>query len=289
MLKPTGLAVAGALMLAIVCARSNRRIRLLQVTGLSTGILIPMCIASICLIAGEPGTSYPNAGVKSSDTPAKAPGKSPIATKSLSLPCSSAFPLLVRGWVFRRDRDRDQRSNRSLQIFAIAWLLLEVIGVIMQKRMYAYHVLVLIPPAAILFAMIPRRTTARALAASLIPVMLLSLLGAWRVVDWSYRGQSLHPVSDYLLAHAHPGDAIWRENGARVLLETGLRTGSRYPLTFLFTNYDQAPTDYGRVILHDFARTKPAYIILFTNFNDWVDHQCDYYTELRRRPVRRAH
>src|SRR5438046_3048205 len=84
--------------------------------------------------------------------------------------------------------------------------------------------------------------------------------GAWRAVDWDYAGQTPHPVSAYLLAHARPEDAVWREDGARVLLETDLRAGSRVPLTFLFTNHDDAPSEFGRMILSDFERTRPRYI-----------------------------
>src|SRR6185369_13420776 len=91
----------------------------------------------------------------------------------------------------------------------------------------------------------------------------------------------------YLLLHTQTGDAIWREDGARILLETNRRPGSRYPLTFLFTNHDTAPLEYGGAILRDFEITRPKYIVLFTNFESWLDHKSSFYTELRRRPLRR--
>ncbi len=283
MLKPTGLAVAGAIMLTIVFNRQRSR---LQIAALVAGVLISLCIAAACLFVTGQLEKLPLLWNQITRYAADSAWEPADVYKLIVVGGLLFFPVLVRLWIFRRDREPMQ-SPRFLMIFATLWLLLELTGVILQKRMYAYHFLVLIPPVALLFGLIPRRARATSLAAGLGPVLALSVLGACRVTNWDHPGRQVHPVSQYLLSHANPTDAIWREDGARILLETNLHSGSRYPLTFLFTNYDQAPLDYGRTILSDFHRTQPKYIILFTNFESWIHHQCDYYTELRRRPVRR--
>ena len=75
------------------------------------------------------------------------------------------------------------------------------------------------------------------------------------------------PASQYLLAHAQPGDRIWQDWMARTLIETHLQPGSRVPLTFLFMNHDDAPQEFSRMILDDFARLEPKYVLLHTDLD----------------------
>jgi hypothetical protein len=280
MLKPTGLSIAIAFVVALSVSRS---LRLRQLYAVIAGLLVPASVVLTHLISTNTLDDVPQLVQQIARYAA---GSAWQIYKIAIVGALVAFPFLVRGWIFRRDRLPD-KSSRGLKIFVISWLVLEVIGVVMQRRMYAYHFLVLMPPAAMAFGLIPRITRASSLAAAFGPITILSALGAGRVVDPDYRGQQLHPVSAHLLSHANPDDAVWREDGARILLETNLKSGSRFPLTFLFTNHDQAPLEYGQQILLDFARTRPKYIVLFTNFEPWLAHQCEYYTELRLNRARR--
>jgi 4-amino-4-deoxy-L-arabinose transferase-like glycosyltransferase len=286
LLKPTGFAVAGALMLAVSLQSGRSRRSAMTIAAVIAGAMIPIGVAGASLFATGQLAQVPMLWKQISRYAAESAWELGDLYKLIVVGALLFFPIVVRLWVCRRDRE-PQRTPRILTTFAVAWLVLELAGVVMQKRMYAYHFLVLVAPAALLYGLIPRAARATSLAAGLGPVLALSVLGAWRVMDWNYHGQQRHAISQYLLARAYPTDAVWREDGARILLETNLRAGSRYPLTFLFTNYDQAPLEYGQAILTDFHRTKPQYIILFTNFESWIHHQCDYYTELRRRPIRR--
>jgi hypothetical protein len=125
------------------------------------------------------------------------------------------------------------------------------------------------------------------MAAALIPMILFSVYGSSLLIQYEYRGVYRLDVSDYLATRTQPTDAVWRDDTARLLLETGLRPGSRYPLTFLFANYDQAPLEYGATILADFARTQPKYIMLPAEFDRVMAHQGHEILELNRFPVRR--
>src|SRR5205085_6217347 len=58
--------------------------------------------------------------------------------------------------------------------FALTWLAIEIIGVVMQGRMYAYHFLPLVPPAALLYAMLPWRERVAPIECGLLPIGIIS-------------------------------------------------------------------------------------------------------------------
>ncbi len=111
---------------------------------------------------------------------------------------------------------------------------------------------------------------------------------AWYTNHPDFNGPRRLRASDYLLAHTQPTDAVWQDSMPRLLLETNLQPGSRYPLTFLFINYDTAPLEYVRGILADFRQRKPKYILLKADYEGWMNFQADNYSPLTLRPVRRA-
>jgi hypothetical protein len=118
-------------------------------------------------------------------------------------------------------------------------------------------------------------------------MVLFSVYGSSLLIQYEYRGVYRLEVSDYLAARTQPTDAVWRDDAPRLLLETGLQAGARYPLTFLFANYDRAALDYSAVILADFARIQPKYIVLPAEFERVMAHQGHEILELNRFPVRR--
>src|SRR5581483_11167864 len=153
--------------------------------------------------------------------------------------------------------------------------------------MYGYHFLVLAAPLALLFGWLPRRATARSMTMALMPVTLLSLQGTYRIfADEGVKPQTL-AVSEYLRAHATSGDAVWSDSASRVLLETGLKPGSRCVLTFLFANSDRAPLKYSDMILSDFTKSPPRFIVLDADIAEYVHHQATHVLEYERFPARR--
>src|SRR5439155_20767650 len=72
----------------------------------------------------------------------------------------------------------------------------------------------------------------------------------------------------------------------RLLLETNLQPGARIPLTFLFFNYDEAPIDYCDVILRDFDRRRPKYVLLPVDLEAKLKYERERAPEMQRRPVR---
>jgi len=303
LLKPTGLAAACAFATAVLCcSRSWKSVFKLGFSSMC-GLLIPLSVALIYLIGADNLRDIPALWKQISRYAASSSWEAADLMKPMVIIVLLGLPMLVRGWVFRRDRidsafesavspafsrsEREQkRSRKPVLAFLAAWLVVETLGVVAQRRMYAYHFLVMGPPAAMLFGAIPRRLRVASMSAALVPVSLFSIYGASLVIEHGYRGQRTLEVSDYLNVHAQPGDAAWQDDATRLLIETGLKGGSRYPLTFLFANYDVAPLEYSDQILRDFEQNQTKYVVLRADLHQYVDHQCQSILELERFPKR---
>jgi hypothetical protein len=94
------------------------------------------------------------------------------------------------------------------------------------------------------------------------------------------------PGSDFILAHARQNDAIWNDNAVRLLIETDRPSASRFPLMFLFSNYDDAPQDYAKILFEDFQRTPPRFIVLRSDLDRQIDAETRDWDQLRRSPLR---
>jgi hypothetical protein len=145
----------------------------------------------------------------------------------------------------------------------------------------------MVPPAALLFGILPRFNRPLSLAAALLPMVALSLMQASVVIQASWSAPDRLVISDYLIARTKPGDAVWVDDWPRLILETGLRPATRLPSTFLFANYDTAGSDYSRMIVADLERTKPAFMVLPASVEQYLAWQTRI-VELSNRPVRRA-
>jgi hypothetical protein len=284
MLKPTGLGVLLAISLAIAL-RPTRRM-LFLISAIIAGVCLPAAASFVYLFNADllgdmPGLYRQIATYASQSSLDLVQISKPIIVLTVL-----GFPMLIRGVVCRRDRI-DANPAKTIWALALSWLAIETIGIVMQRRMYAYHFLPMVPPAALLFGMIPRRNRAGALAGALLPIMLLSAIAARHVIQTTHDTDRL-PLSDYLLAHTQPGDRVWADAWPRVMLETGLSPGGRYPFTFLFANSDTAGLDYSAVLLADFDRLKPKYIALPTPLAPRLEHQTRSILELNQNPIRRA-
>jgi Dolichyl-phosphate-mannose-protein mannosyltransferase len=287
MFKPTGLSVLAAF---VICRIVSSRPNLKQILAIVGGVAIPAAAALAYLIAADLLSDMPALYRQITGYAANSAVGLPNLLKLPTILCVLAVPMFFRFWLFRRrpiEMSREAHITAS-QFFVLAWFCLEIIAVIMQRRMYWYHFLVLAPPAAMIFGMMPRRSSAILIAACVMPLAILSIGAASDALDQLYKGSPTLPTSDYLLAHASPGDVIWDENASRLLLETNLRAGSRCVLTFLFANTDNSPTIFSKQILSDFAASRPKYIVLKTRLDNWVYYETRNIWDIEDRPMRRV-
>jgi hypothetical protein len=314
MCKPTGLAVLGAAVAGLITttffnspgrnagdrsgnadnSQSDPRPlglgcqMLLHLFAMCAGVAIPLGCALLYLIQADLLRDMPALYRQISTYASQTAWAAEDLTKPLVAIVFLGFPMFVRGVISRRQRDAETNwPARPVVIFALAWLAAETAGVVMQRRMYAYHFLPIVPPAALVFGLFPRRCRPLPLAAAIVPMAFLSIYAAGEVFSLTYTGQDRLPATEYLAAHAKPGDAVWIDSWPRLVLETNLRPGSRWPFTFLFANYDNAGLDYAAGMIDDFERIKPAYIFLPEPLDRRVQCQLDFIAELMRRPVRR--
>jgi hypothetical protein len=287
MLKPTGAAVAGAFAVTLLISRPRRMYRI--IVSLAGVMIAPALVFVWTWRAGLLGDMPPlfhEISLYGSGTPI--------------LPIDWMKPiiaLLVAGLPFifvkicrtGAPAGNEPHGGKSLLIFAVTWFVLELVGVLLQRRMYIYHFLTLAPPLALLFAMASRDRRAGVYAIALTPILLLSLLHTRS--DFAILAQGTVPnlpESDYLLTHAAPSDEVVGDPLERVLMETHLRCGARYAHLFYFVNHDEAPLEYVGRFIEDLDRNQPAWAVFRTDSLAHRRMQCIGQPMLSENPRRKA-
>jgi hypothetical protein len=294
MAKPTALAVGAAFALVTILARWRewRRVSLHGVASLA-GLAVPALVVLAYLLASDTLRDMPGLSRQLSTYASNSVWAAEDFIKPAIVAGLLGFPMIVYAWMTRprlapsagtRGEGTADLSRVALW-FVFAWFVIECVGVVAQRRMYAYHFLPIAAPAALLFGMIPRRASVAALTIALLPAIAMSASGASSVIEFRNKTTRL-PVGDYLREHASPDAVVWQDYTARLLLENDFRPGSRVTLTFLFVNSDAAPLEYGRQILADFAERKPEYVILPADLEKFLNHQHGQVAELARSPLR---
>jgi hypothetical protein len=288
MLKPTGGAVMGAFALAAMVQFAGQPRKLLA-HGLSAacGVAVPGAVVLAYLFHTNILKDMPDLYRQIARYAAETPIAGADYLKPIIVCVIVGLPIVVRGWVCRRDCIRGAPSGgRSLLIFSIAWFALELIGAVMQRRMYSYHFLPVAAPAALLYGVFPRRNRIAALTAALAPAALLSILGARETIAACWGQPYRLAVSDYIVAHTNESDRVWQDSMPRLLLETNRKPGARVPLTFLFFNHDAAPLEFSAIMLRDFELRRPKYIIMPADLERKLKYESDRAPEMQRRPTR---
>jgi hypothetical protein len=196
------------------------------------------------------------------------------------------FPVIVWGYVFRRDAVTSP-AHRAATVFVIAWLIMETIGVISQRRMYAYHFLPMGAPAALMLGLFARRLRFASVAFAFAPLAIITLIFAGQIVSFPDRQAKMTAIIAHLNQAAEPGDLVWMDDYPRLMVETQLSPGSRVPLTFLFGNSDDAPLRFGQLILDDLKNRKPEWVVVHRDIDAYVHFYQTYMAEMSAYPNRR--
>ena len=286
MVKPSGLAVLAAFGVAILF---RRRRTLIHIAAAAAGLAIPVAATVAYLQAADLFAILPAIWRQIADYAANSPWEPWDLSKPVIVILILGFPMLIRGYIFRRPRHREAFGvERPIVLFAILWLAIEAAGIVAQRRMYSYHFLVLAAPASLMFGLIPRKSRAVPLAAALVAPALFSIYGGFQVLKDARKSMLPTASEVYLTNHAGPGDAVWLDGMMRLLIWTDLQPGSRYPMTFLWVNDDDAPLRYCRAMLSDFDERRPKYIVLPTKFDYYIHTLSEHIKELGLRPQRKA-
>jgi hypothetical protein len=309
MLKPSGIAIGAAFLLVLVWrlwktqrpawfARSA-----MQGVVFIAGALIPTG-ATVIYAAGAGLWPYlPNVLTQIGRYANATPMDGFIFAKLGIVGAVLAFPMLMRGfprgkgksedgeWKMEDGKNASEPSSilhppSSLLFFASAWLLIDLLGVILQRRLYLYHFMPLVCPMALLYGLMPRPARPMQILAGLLPIALFSLRWQGTAPMHMDRGFRHEAVSEYIAAHTVPGDAVYRDQIGRLLIETDRAPGSRYGTFFYFINYDQAPLDFCQGMLLDFEERRPKYIV--EPIDASANRQAVREPILDVRPLRRA-
>jgi hypothetical protein len=254
------------------------------------GLAIPTVVALLYFQAAELFPVLPTIWKQIAGYAANSPWELWDLSKPVIIILIAGFPMIILGFVFRRPQHRIAiRPETSVLLFAILWTIVECAGIVAQRRMYAYHFLVLAGPAALLFGLIPRQPRALSLTAALAGPIIFSIFGACQVLGEAPKSMGLTASETYFITHAQAGETVWDDGMMRLLIITDLQPGSRYPMTFLWINTDDTPLEYCHAMLRDFDQRHPKYIVIPTNFDSYGEKLANRIKELGERPVRRAH
>jgi hypothetical protein len=289
--KPSGLAVGGAAVCAYLWEAKSRGIirALSRIAILGFGTALPVLIV-IAWVRHQPWQTempelFKQIKLYGTGTPWRRLSQL-RAWVFLLLPFS---PLIIR-WVWVKVCPADGKPDRPagpVLVFALAWCAAEVSAVILQKRLYSYHFLVIMPAAVLLFA-VARRTRLIPMLVAIAPIAITSIWGSIDVIHLNAGRPQPLPVSTYVAEHTVPGDYVWGDPEARLLLETGRLPGSRLQMTFYLVNHDQAPAEFTKILLGDFDQRKPKYIVLPQKWHDEVRAIANNTVWMAWLPQRRA-
>ncbi len=298
LLKPTGGGVLAAMGIGLLVRQTgplaaSRTQVLRAVASVLAGLALPLSAAAIYLTAGGLWGELP---VTAQRLSAYAHGSVFDAATWIKLATVAAligFPFAVRrmsrtaGFSGQEPLPAEAgRPGHAVHAFAISWLLIEFLAVVAQRRMYAYHFLPIVPPAALLFGLLPRPVRPLPLLAALGPAAALGFVVALHVIATPTADRLA--VGRYLQARTTAGDRVWADDWPRLLLETDLRPGSRQALTFLFANDDATAGADSAQIVADLSARRPAVVVLPADLDRWLRRQTGGIAELSQNPTRAA-
>jgi hypothetical protein len=254
---------------------------------MAVGVIVPLACAAWYLWASDQLRIIPEVMRQISGYAKNSSFDALDLYRPLSLLVFFAAAIGLRGWVYRR-RAVESNAKLAVWVFAIAWLTIEFIGVLMQRRMYAYHFLPLAGAAALVFGALPRRATFGQLAGALMIPFVLNIWGAEYILDQAKNEPPTWPaVTQWLVEHCQPGERIWRDQTMYVLLYSDLQPASRVQLTFLFMNDNDAPQKFSGMMLEDWNRTQPRYVVMPADVGAHIHTQTTRVMELARIPQRK--
>jgi hypothetical protein len=289
MIKPGAAAVAGAYLLTTMIRPSGETYRWWkQALWVGLGLAIPAAVVLWWCWEKQIINSLPMVWHEIQLYSQQTPLGWPFWIKLPLLGVVFGFPLVLRQVTYRKPAQQEVNPNRStLWVFAILWLGLELVGVVLQRRMYLYYFLVLVPPMALIYGLLPRPDRLMPTLAGLLPAMLISTWMSIHSTRALSNGIPTLSASRYLIEHTRPQDAIWGEPMARLLLETNRPAGARFATAWYFANHDLAPRIFLNQLLEDWNRTRPLYIVLPANQKQWVHDVTEMVPALSMRPVRK--
>jgi hypothetical protein len=248
MAKPGGLGVAAAFAIVLLVAARRKGIHLAVLVG---GIAIPTGVTILYTVQSGAWPYLPTVIRDIQHYATGTPIDSSVILKLLAV-------LVVMGLPFLFVRKKAIGGTPMLRFFIFSWLALDLLAVLMQRRLYPYHFLPLACPLALLYG----RMKPMQAALGLLPIALLSLTWEGSSISKINRGYGHLPASDYIAAHTTTDDFVFADQIGRLLIETDRHPGSRLGTFFYLVNDDNSPQQYTQILISDFETRKPKYLML---------------------------
>ena len=300
MVKPTALAVAAAYGLAWLL-RPHRREGFVHLLVFMVGVLLVLIanVAFILLsgIGDETTGMMEQLSLYSQGTP----WSQTFSLKTGIILATLLWPIAVVvgvGLLIKRSRPTDETTATgwsSAWIFVGLWLLIETVGVVLQKRVYNYHFMPLVPPLAATLGLVGWQLVRRpvplaiALLVGLLPMSLLGLVEVKNILPGLTRGSQVQKVAAYIDDNTEPTDKVCFDPVGELSVLADRDPGARLGMLIHFLNHDDAPRHFSTELLADLEDRKPAIIVL--RIEPTMQNRIDTWTQqpgLSNYPQRKA-
>ncbi len=258
-LKPTALSILGAYGLAILLADKasfGRRVALCAAVFVGALLVLGVNVAIVARLNlwTELAAIWKEIGLYGSATP----WAQFFSIKTAIILGLISWPLAVMAvWPGRRGE-----KSLAILLLALFWLLAEAVGVMMQKRAYAYHFLAIVPPTILLACLIGSMRSIIAVLIAIAPLAGISLLTVRQSWNELLRGDGSEKIVAYLRDHTTPTDSIFADPLGEMMVRTNTRPGSRLLMGINLINHDDAPMYWQTTVINDFIARRPRYIVL---------------------------
>jgi Dolichyl-phosphate-mannose-protein mannosyltransferase len=143
--------------------------------------------------------------------------------------------------------------------FAATWLLVEIVGVIVQKRAYFYHFTAALPPAVLLTGLIGARAAVLPTIFAMVPWIAISMHWNWNIYN---RGDGDARVIAYLNANTQRDDAVFGDPLGELMVRSDTQAGARLVMLINAINHDDAAIRWRDDVLADLEERRPKYMVM---------------------------
>jgi hypothetical protein len=266
-------------LLVLLVGRSGRRPAAFAAVALGAWLVLVACIAALALAGALPAAvdqvlAY-NAAYRSASEGAAEAVMTSVTAPSLATAVLSLLPLIVLALNGLIALARSGRSDPTLLLAAVAWLLGTVAFTLYQGRFYTHYAGVFVPPLAILAAagaerLLPTvRRSVPSAAAVLLPLVLIGLFAflvasstgsryaAEERIEWELSGR----VGDAMRDAGDEGSIFVWGFAPDIHLRTDLAPATPYVYLYPLTTPGYSSAEQVDALLGELRSRPPSFVV----------------------------
>jgi hypothetical protein len=268
MAKPTSLAVLVAIVYTMTVGGQDvvRQTAAKRLIALFTGVgIVAVANVAIFQVTTDPSQFVRTLGEISAYS-SGTPWSHIFSLKTVLYVLLACTPHIVLGCLSIHERTQVLAAGRRSIVFVTLWLMLEVVGIVVQKRAYGYHFLPALAPASLLLGIVPIRTERWKLAVLAVSVVPAIAYGSYLVTQQRryFTGQTdpVVAISELIRQNSNSTDAVFSDPLGALVVLSDRPPGARLGMMIQFINDDEAPRRFSKELLDDLQSRRPLYVVV---------------------------